>query len=253
MQPVLLSLSWPEACKRVRQSSQLFSAFLPETGELESVISLFWCLLDTLNVMLSCLPRGLFPCCLSTQRTPHGTGVSPPVHGSSSPVFASQSLCWLCVAVLTGPWHFAAVCTARCCNFIIVLVSKRTVNELLLEPGLCMLPEQTGCGSVCWSTPVSSNTGVCSLWSPGASSASLPRMRQVSPGCGAFAAAPAPGRHRPRYQRGAAWPVPQRKEGRVTDTETREKSPDQWTRCLRHMMLICCSGWRRKGHPLSLL
>lgn len=47
--------------------------------------------------------------------------------------------------------------------------------------------------------------------------------------------------------------VPQRKGGRVTDTDTRQKSPDQWTRCLRHMMLICCSGWRRKGHPLSLL
>lgn len=51
MQPVLLSLSWPEACKLVRQSSQLFSAFLPETGELESVISgascilLMWCFL----------------------------------------------------------------------------------------------------------------------------------------------------------------------------------------------------------------
>lgn len=61
------------------------------------------------------------------------------------------------------------------------------------------------------------------------------------------------GRHRAPLSARGGLAVPQRKEGRVTDTETREKSPDQWTRCLRHMMLICCSGWRRKGHPLSLL
>lgn len=67
MQPVLLSLSWPEACKLVRLSSQLFTAFLPETGELESLISLFWYLLDPLNVVLSCLPHGLLLCYPSTQ------------------------------------------------------------------------------------------------------------------------------------------------------------------------------------------
>lgn len=42
MQPALLLLSWPEACEFARQNSQLFSALLPETEDVQSVISFFY-------------------------------------------------------------------------------------------------------------------------------------------------------------------------------------------------------------------
>lgn len=138
--------------------------------------------------------------------------------------------------------------------YVIVLLSKQTINQLLFEPGLWMLPEQTASDSICQSTPVSSNTGVCFLWSPHLLSASLPQQRQVSPGRSAFPH-PSPGTLLPLSARWVDWIInwEQRKEGRVRDTATQLKNPDQWTRCLRRMMLICWSGWRRKGHPLSLL
>lgn len=58
MKPALLPLSWPEACKFARQNGQLFSAFLPEAEDVESVISFFYCLLHTFNLVPSRLPSG---------------------------------------------------------------------------------------------------------------------------------------------------------------------------------------------------
>ena len=191
---------------------------------------------------------------------------------SSVRVFASRSLCCLPASVVThlpGQRRVVAVCWERCCNFVallafylyvIVVVYKQTINRLLLEPGLWMLPEQTASGSVRRSTPVSSNK-VCFLWSPSLLSVSLPRketgvcwLRSLR----APRARHAAGTLRPLSVRWVDWLIKQgcaweqRKGGRVRDTETQLKSPDQWTRCLRRMMLICWSGWRRKGHPLSL-
>ena len=65
MQPALLSLSWPEACKFARQNSQLFTAFLPETEDVESVISFFYCLLHTFNSVPSYFPLAPFLYCLT--------------------------------------------------------------------------------------------------------------------------------------------------------------------------------------------
>jgi len=58
MQPALLSLSWPEACKFARQNSPLFSAFLPDIEDTESMISFFYCLLPAFNLVPSCLSSG---------------------------------------------------------------------------------------------------------------------------------------------------------------------------------------------------